>query len=387
MTVPLLQRFPASRRHRGGDSLSPAGSAPILPRLPVHASRRPHQRFGSLRLHLPALLLLASLALFSPAAARAEFINGRNYVALAVWARANGFAGYTLNRGAEFILTNRTTRLAFEQDSADSSINGVGVRLSFPLVKGGFISQLDVDKTLRPLVFPQKPSGKKITTICLDPGHGGKDPGNRVGRLFSRNEKTYTLALGLELRRQLQQAGFKVVLTRDQDVYADLPVRPDLANRRGADLFISLHFNASPADAVNVHGPETYCITPMGAASSNDAGGVGSGHSACAANRLEDKSLLLAYQVQRALVRCLGVTDRSVRRARFEVLRTAEMPAILIEGGYMTHPVEGRNIFDAGWRKQMAAAILQGIVRYQKLTSPAPPIASSHPVSLSKPSH
>ncbi|HUC85667.1 MAG TPA: N-acetylmuramoyl-L-alanine amidase [Candidatus Acidoferrales bacterium] len=318
---------------------------------------------------LPLLLLgFAGLAL----AARADFINGHNYLSLAAWARANGFGGYTLNRGAEFVLTNKTSRLVFAQDSADSKINNIGVRLSFPVAKGGLISQLDADKTLRPLVFPQKPAGKKITTICLDPGHGGKDTGNRVGRFFPRCEKTYTLALALELRRQLQEAGFIVLLTRDKDVYPELPVRPEIANRRGADLFVSLHFNSSPTDPKDVQGPETYCITPVGAASSNDAEAIGADHGACPANRYEDKSLLLAYQVQRSLVRSLGVSDRGVRRARFEVLRTAAMPAILIEGGYMSHPVEGPKIFDAGWRKQMAAAVVRGILSYQKLTAPRP---------------
>jgi N-acetylmuramoyl-L-alanine amidase len=334
------------------------------------------------------LLLLAGLAPFS-SAARADVINGRGYVALASWARANSFDGFSLNRGTEFVLTNQTSRLVFDQDSAASTLNGVGVRLSFPIAKGGFISQLDVDKTLRPLIFPQKPSLKKITTICLDPGHGGKDTGYRVGRFFPRYEKTYTLALGLELRRQLQQAGFNVVLTRETDAYPELSVRPDVANRRGADLFISLHFNSSPTDPANVQGPETYCITPVGAASSNDSEGFGAGHTGCPANRFEDRSLLLAYHVQRSLVRSLGVTDRSVRRARFEVLRTAEMPAILIEGGYMSHPVEGRKIFDSSWRQQMAAAILRGIVKYQKLTAPppAPPIVSKHQVSAVKKTH
>ena len=74
--------------------------------------------------------------------------------------------------------------------------------------------------------------------------------------------------------------------------------------------------------------------------------------------------------MHRSLVKNLGANDRSVRRARFEVLRTAEMPAILIEGGYMSHPVEGKKIFDAGYRQQMAAAIVKGILNYQKLTDP-----------------
>jgi N-acetylmuramoyl-L-alanine amidase len=315
--------------------------------------------------------------------AHAEFINGHSYIALAQWARVNGFAAGTLNRGEEFILTNKTSRLVFDTDSVESQINGVSVRLSYPVAKGGFISELDADKTIRPLVFAQKPAAKKVTTICLDPGHGGKDTGYRIGRFFPRTEKTYTLALALELRRQLQQAGFNVILTRDKDVYPELAARPDIANRRGADLFVSLHFNSFTGDPASVQGPETYCITPVGAASSNDAEGAGAGSRACPANRVEDRSLLLAYQVQRSLVRSLGVTDRSVRRARFEVLRTAEMPAILIEGGYMSHPVEGRKIFDANWRKQMAAAIVRGMLNYQKLTAPPPP-PKTNPASTNK---
>jgi len=333
-------------------------------------------------------LLLFALATVA-GTARAESVNGHSYVALSQWARANGFIGYTLNSGREIILTNKTSRLVFDQDSADTTINGVDVRLSFPVAKGGYISQLDADKTLRPLLFMPRPSAKKITTICLDPGHGGKDTGNRVGKfLFAHNEKTYTLALALELRRQLQKAGFNVILTRDKDVYPDLPVRPDMANRRGADLFVSLHFNSSPNGAASVQGVETYCMTPVGAASWNDAEGAGLGSRAYPANRVDDRSLLLAYQVQRALSRGLGANDRSVRRARFEVLRIAEMPAILIEGGYMSHPVEGKKIFSEAYRQQMASAIVRGIVSYAKLSAtpaPAPaPVATTNKISVAK---
>jgi N-acetylmuramoyl-L-alanine amidase len=328
---------------------------------------------------LSALMLLGLAAFAS--ISRADFINGHNYVPLASWARANGFGGFTLNGGEQFILTNKTSRLVFNKDSADSTINGVNVRLSFPVAKGGFVSQLDADKTLRPLVFVPKSSMKKITTICLDPGHGGKDTGYRVGRfLFAHSEKTYTLALALELRRQLQQAGFNVILTRDKDVYPTRAERPDIANRRGADLFVSLHFNSFSNDPAAVQGPETYCMTPVGAASSNDSEEAGIGSRAYPANRFEDKSLLLAYQVQKALVKNLGATDRSVRRARWEVLRTAEMPAILIEGGYLSHPVEGKKIFSDAYRKQMATAIVRGILNYQKLTAPPaiqPPAVSA----------
>jgi len=318
--------------------------------------------------------------------ARTEIVNGRGYVPLASWARANGFGGYTLDRGHEIVVTNRTSRLVFDVDSADANINGVNVRLSFPIAKGAFISQLDLDTAVRPLVYPQKFSARRILTICLDPGHGGKDTGNRVGfGFFAHNEKTYTLALALELQKQLLAAGFNVILTRKSDTFVELPVRPDIANRRGADLFISLHFNASPTDPKTVEGVETYCITPVGAASSNSQG-EGADHGATTANRVEDKSLLLAWQLQKTLVRNLGVEDRDVRRARFAVLRDATMPAILIEGGYMTHPVEGKKIFSDTYRKQMATAIVKGILAYNNMAVPsaASPYATTNKVSKPK---
>jgi N-acetylmuramoyl-L-alanine amidase len=223
---------------------------------------------------------------------------------------------------------------------------------------------------VRPLLWPSRyVEPKKITTICLDPGHGGKDSGNRVGGFFWHNEKTYTLLLAFELREQLKELGFNVILTRNSDTYVDLPVRPAIANSRGADLFVSLHFNAAQSGKDTVAGPETYCITPVGAASSN-AQGEGGGYGATVANRFGNKSLLLAYQMEKSLVQNLGAEDRGVRRARFAVLRDAAMPAILIEGGYMTNPAESKKIYDANYRKQMAAAIVKGILGYQKLTAP-----------------
>jgi len=313
-------------------------------------------------------LLLLAVALSAPAG-RAAFVNGHSYQPLADWADANGFRT-AARHGDEITLTNRTARLVFARDSHTAQINGVNVALSFPVAvdKGQFlVAQLDFAKTIAPLLWPPKFGGRKITTIVLDPGHGGKDPGNRVA---GRSEKTATLALAGDVRDQLVDAGFRVILTRTADKFVELPVRPDLANRAHADLFVSLHFNATTSGKADVSGPETYCITPVGAASSNSQG-EGANYGATPANLSETKSLLLAYQVQRALVKNLGVEDRSVRRARFAVLRDAEMPAILIESGYMTHPVEGRKIFEAAYQKQLAAAIVKGIINYQRLTASA----------------
>jgi N-acetylmuramoyl-L-alanine amidase len=333
----------------------------------------PHQK-GK----LPLMKFFASLTvlIFAIAAqsGSAAVINGQNYVSLEDWGRANGYHSAWLKRGEEIALSDKSSRLVFDVNSAEAEINGVNVRLSFPVAndKGtALITQFDLDSAVRPLLFPSHYiSHDKITTICLDPGHGGKDTGNRVHQIYWHDEKTYTLALALELREQLERAGYKVILTRHKDVYVDLPERPAIANKSGADLFISLHFNATTTDKNDVKGVETYCITPVGAASSN-AEGEGVDHKATIGNICERRSLLFAYQIQKSLVQNLHVDDRDVRRARFAVLRDARMPAILIEGGYMTNPTEGKRIYSEAWRKQMAAAIVKGILNYQKLTAPA----------------
>ncbi len=300
--------------------------------------------------------------------------NGQDYVPVADWARANGLHCVWLKRGNEMVATNRTTRLVFDVDSHYVEINGVQVALSFPIAnqKGvALVAQFDLDAAIRPLLFPTRYfQPATIRTICLDPGHGGRDTGNRVGWHY---EKVYTLALAAELRDQLRKAGFNVILTRTKDTYVELPDRPALADQRGADLFVSLHFNATPTGKDMVEGPQTYCITPVGA-SSTDAQGEGSNHGPTPANRDEDESLLFAYQIQKSLVENLDANDRGVRRARFAVLRDARMPAILIEGGYMTNPYESRKIYSSAYRRQMAQAIVKGILAFQKLTSPLPPV-------------
>jgi N-acetylmuramoyl-L-alanine amidase len=324
---------------------------------------------------ITALLTALCLVCCLPAV-HAASVNGQYYVPLANWARANGLRCSLFKRGDQVLATNRTTRLVFDKDSRMVEVNGTAVALSLPLAADRgtlYVAQLDLNTTIRPLLFPPRFTDvRRITTICLDPGHGGKDTGNRAPGFFSHYEKTYTLALALELRDQLQKAGFNVILTRSKDTKVELPDRPAVANRRGADLFVSLHFNATPTGKNEVAGPQTYCITPVGA-SSTDAQGEGANFGATTANRVEQKSLLLAYQVQKSLVRYLGANDRGVRRARYWVLRDATMPAILVEGGYMTHPVEGKKIYTAAYRQQMAQAIVKGILAYQRLVPPPPP--------------
>jgi N-acetylmuramoyl-L-alanine amidase len=220
-----------------------------------------------------------------------------------------------------------------------------------------------LEKTFGPVLYPPaNKSGFKINTICLDAGHGGKDMGEHVGGI---EEKKYTLLLAKELQYQLIRAGFKVVMTRTTDSALELSDRTGIARQRKAELFLSLHFNSSPADRNEVRGVETYALTPAGATSSN-AQGEGDTRW-LSANGNDEKNMLLAFQVQKSLLRGLGAEDRSVKRARFQVLREASMPAVLIEGGFLSHPDEQRKILDPNYRRQMARAITDGILAYKKL--------------------
>jgi N-acetylmuramoyl-L-alanine amidase len=292
--------------------------------------------------------------------------SGHVYERLTDWARSNGLEARWVKKDETLQVNNRSTKILLEVDSRQAEFNGTTFWLSFPVLdRNGsvYLARLDAQTTFQPLLSPPKNRpAPAIRTICLDPGHGGHDPGECAG---SRQEKKYTLLLAEEVRRQLLRAGFRVVLTRTRDAYVELSDRADVARRNGADLFVSLHFNAFPSAPSTVQGTEVYCMTPPGAPSTN-AQGEGGGAGAFAGNRFNDKNLFLAYQMEKTLAKELGAADRGVKRARFEVLREATMPAILIEAGFLSHPVEGRKIVDAGYRRMTAQAIVDGLQAYKR---------------------
>jgi N-acetylmuramoyl-L-alanine amidase len=291
----------------------------------------------------------------------------QDYVRLTEWARDHDFEMRWIKREETFALLNpEGARVSLKVDSREGAINGINVLLLFPVAyRGGvlFISKIDADSTLGPILFPAAPRSKaELRRICLDPGHGGKDSGYRVK---GNAEKNCNLLVAQEVQRQLIKAGFKVSMTRTSDEYIELPERPAIARRNKADLFISLHFNAAAASASTVHGAEVYCLTPAAAPSSNVVGEPGN-TSWCAGNKNNRNNALLGYSVQRSLAKIHGMEDRGLKRARFWVLRDASMPAILIEGGFLSHPEEGRRILDPSYRREMARAIVNGILDYKR---------------------
>ncbi len=303
-------------------------------------------------------------ALAPPPRLETTRIAGREYVRANQWATTRGLKARWLRHDELLQLSNDSFTVSLKADAREVQINGVQMWLSFPVVAAGgtlYISRLDCQTALEPVLFPAR-TETKIRTIALDPGHGGRDPGNEVG---SNQEKRYSLLLAQELRDQLTRAGFKVILTRSSDTFVDLNWRPLSAKRRKADLFISLHFNSAESSRGSVRGCEVYCLAPPGANSTNAQGERG--HSEWSAGtRYNAQSTYLAYQLQKSLVNTLGTEDRGVRRARFVVLREAAMPAVLVEAGFMSHPSEGRKIFSPEYRRQIARAICVGATAFQR---------------------
>jgi len=315
------------------------------------------------------VILLCGLSVFPGQAQSSRgdlvLIKGRLYADLSLWGARQGLRSRWNGLSGELSLTNRGARLEFKVDTARIDFDGTLVWLEYPVaVERGrpFIAQRDLDLTLMPLLKPGKyPAGRKIRRIALSAGHGGKDPGNTEG---IRQEKTYTLKLAKELSTRLKAAGFEVVQVRDGDEYIALDERPDLANRRRADLYLSLHFNGSGGrGSATAKGAETFALTLPNGRSTH--GGISSGNQP--GNKFDRENLLLAYQVHRALVDLVGVADRGVKRANFAELRDVRMPAVLIEGGFMDHPEDLRRIMSDRERGKLADAIVEGVQAYKRL--------------------
>jgi len=229
-----------------------------------------------------------------------------------------------------------------------------------------------------PPAVAARPRGRE--KIVLDPGHGGSDPGAQGYAV----EKEVTLAIARNVAGLLRERlGADVVLTRGHDTTLPLAARTARANAEGADLFVSIHANASPSR--RLHGIETYYLN-----NTNDRGSI---RLAAMENGLDlitharrgadlryilsdlvqvgkmEESIALATAVQRGLVAHLstrypGVADLGVKRGPFYVLVGAYMPCVLVETSFLTHPAEGRRLATAPYRVAVAEGIYQGIDRF-----------------------
>ena len=302
-----------------------------------------------------------------PLSGQALEVNGTKYLGLSEIAGQLGMRTKWLEKGEQLRLESAWTRMDFEVHKREMLLNGLRIHLGFPIAESGgrlYLSSSDFTHQLKPILTPQlNESPPGLRHIILDPGHGGKDPGAENQSIGLR-EKALTLDLARLLQRRLEAQGFRVSLTRGTDTFIPLAERGQKANRMGADLFISLHFNASAK--ANVAGVESYVYTPPFQPSSSRAALHSSDRKIYPGNNEGAWSTLLAYYVQRSLTEELGTVDRGLKRARFTVLEDLQMPGILIEGGFVSNTIEGRNIGSKGYRDRIAKGIADAIIVYQR---------------------
>jgi N-acetylmuramoyl-L-alanine amidase len=190
--------------------------------------------------------------------------------------------------------------------------------------------------------LPIKPIVEKKPLIMLDPGHGAFDQG---AKSFGCEEKNLCLLTALHLKDILIDRGYRIEMTRTQDAFVSLEKRTEIANMSRCELFVSVHYNA--ARSQDASGIEVFYT--------EGSGGSRSAH-----------SKRLAHSVLNRLVQETGAKSRGVKVGNFHVIRETKMPAILVEGGFMTHPVEGKLLTSLEYIHQIAEGIAEGVDRYVK---------------------
>ncbi len=315
------------------------------------------------------MALVLTMAAADPAQAGVwdvQKIEGRNYVTthsmgsfynLGNPRLSNGNKTFTLSRGRVSIVGVRDSRVL--------KINGRVFSLSFPCrvdSRGRHcISQMDISKLVDPVMRPNRISGaQRVRTVVLDPGHGGHDAGarSRYG-----NEKTFNLDTARRAKKLLERKGYKVILTRNSDVFIPLHHRANYANRYKDAIFVSIHYNA--ARRTSASGIEVFAIAPQGTPTTDNKGSLAMARTKYDGNRNDQLNVALATAMQNCLLRTTGGDDRGVKRARFRVLRDAKVPAVLVEGGFLSNSEEAKKISTTSYRNKVAAGIARAVDVYQ----------------------
>jgi N-acetylmuramoyl-L-alanine amidase len=262
------------------------------------------------------------------------------------------------HKGDVVTLDSKRVAIEMEVGSTACSINGLKFVLYEKvkdLGKEAHISRRDLSYILDPVLRPNfiKNAGD-FNTVILDPAHGGKSPGliNEFG-----TEAAYTLKIAQLASRQLKDFGFQVIMTRDDDSDLLLQERVKIANdfKEGA-VFISISLNSGPKGESGI---ETF---PLCEGEQN-------------AGEFRNASMALATSTHGTLIRKLGknTNDRGIKQVRHSVLASVKHPAILIEGGFMTHEKDARLIENETYQSALATAILDGVQKYRQAVKQNPP--------------
>lgn len=324
--------------------------------------------FASLKASAFFLLLCASSVTAGAATDwKIVKISGREYLTADNVAKFYGLPTGVAPIEKHLRLANANGAVDFQLDSREVMINGVRNWLCFPVVeKDGeyLVSRVDLSKTLEPQLRPQMiPNLGHFKTVVLDAGHGGYDKGAVSPYGY---EKDFALDVARNIKPLLEAKGLEVKMTRDSDIFVPLEVRARIANAAKDAVFVSIHFNATDANP-SAQGFEIFSFTPRGAPSTADDALALRFMNQDAGSSVDAPSLALSMSVFHSVVGHFSEFDRGIKRARFAVLRLTKIPAILVEGGFLTERGESQLIAQSAWRAKLAQSIATGIVNYKGL--------------------
>lgn len=292
-------------------------------------------------------------------------------------------------------ISKGSNRIIVRAEGDRALINGEIVKADKPVILSGnilFAPLSFVKNNLGPIAgyappakIPAEVEGPKkfrIKTIVLDPGHGGNDPGAIGGRNHLK-EKALTLQIAKKLKSILEDAGIKIIMTRDSDVFIPLPKRSEIANKSGADLFVSVHINASRARSLrgfecyylsNATDDNARALEAFENSSLKMDDGASVEHSrpldktlwdmALTEDRLESSEL--AGYICDSVNESLIMGTRGVKTARFYVLKHTNIPAVLVESGYVSNKYEELKLKDPEFLDRIAESVAQGILRFKR---------------------
>lgn len=292
--------------------------------------------------------------------------NGLDYLPASQIKAFYKFPRFTKEESGLFVLRSNTMVIKGTTGSNEMFINNVKFLLKHPALSsdgGPLISRHDLSLFLDPIIRPTYIKGPgQVTTVVIDPGHGGNDSG-AIGP--QGKESAYTLDTAQRLREKLVNAGFKVLLTREDDRFLPLQERADFAAAQPEAILISLHFHSGPSSQ---QGIQTFFPEENPDASGQAENSATSGHfSACVA---------LAAAVHANCLYKLRSTDGGIRAAKFSMISgQTNTPAILIDGGYLSHPEEAGKIATEAYRQTLAEAIAGGVQNYIRARSKRTPLA------------
>ena len=317
-------------------------------------------------------------------------INGINYLALINLCETRGISWEYDTFTRRIILSKDTHRINLMVGQDLVLVDGLPKILKAPvdIYQGTVVVSYRFKEEVFDSLFKNLPLIPKkslpilqIKRVVIDAGHGGSDPG-AIGRTGTR-EKHITLDIAKRLSSLLESCGIEIVMTRSRDTFIPLKLRVDIANNSAADLFISIHANANRVRSLN--GFEVYynsfdtddtkrAIDSAGNAALNLKPDCFASDSTVLKAILWDmiythnraESITLATRIDRAVGSNLGIRIPRLRAANFFVLKGTQMPAILIEVGFLSNYDEERMLKNSYYRQQMANAIAEGIQNYAK---------------------